>query len=102
MRINKLLVINKTRKNIMNIKKFGIVSLIMLMPTPVYSDYYSVEVKKVDEGLYKTRKGLYIETRNQCYENFDSGAVLKFENMSMDNKLIFDSGTVCDVEKIFK
>ena len=50
MRINKLLVINKTRKNIMNIKKFGIVSLIMLMPTPVYSDYYTVEVKKVDEG----------------------------------------------------
>ena len=86
----------------MNIKKFGIVSLIMLMPTPVYSDYYTVEVKKVDEGLYKTRKGLYIETKNYCFENFDSGAVLQYEEMSMDNKLIFDSGTVCQVKRVFK
>ena len=68
-----------------------------------YAEYYKVNVKRVDKDLYKTTTdGLYIQTR-YCYEyTYGDEAVLKHEDYSHENKLIFNSGTSCDVVKVFK
>ena len=67
-----------------------------------YAEYYKVNVKRVDQDLYKTSDGFYIQTR-LCYEySYGTDAVLKYEQYSYDSKLIFDSGTSCDVVKVFK
>lgn len=68
-----------------------------------YAEYYKVNVKRVDKDLYKTTTdGLYIQTR-YCYEyTYGDEAVLKYEDYSHENKLIFNSGTSCDVVKVFK
>ena len=73
------------------------------IPTLAYAEYYKVNVKRVDANLYKTTTGgLYIETR-YCYEyTYGDDAILKYEQYSYDNKLIFSSGTSCDVAKVFK
>ena len=66
------------------------------------AEMYKVTVKRIDQDLYKTSEGIYIQTK-YCYEyTYGDDAVLKYEDYSYDNKLIFDSGTSCDVEKVFK
>lgn len=73
-----------------------------IISSVAYAEYYKVNVKRVDQDLYKTDNGLYIQTQF-CYEyTFGDNAVLKFQQYSYDNKLIFDSGTSCDVKKVFK
>jgi hypothetical protein len=78
-------------------------AIMIAIPTLAYAEYYKVNVKRVDANLYKsTSDGLYIETR-YCYEyTYGDDAVLKYEQYSYDNKLIFSSGTSCDVVKVFK
>jgi len=73
-----------------------------LTPLAAYAEYYRVNVKRIEKDLYKTDSGLYIQTQ-YCYEHtYGDDAVLKYEQHSYDNKLIFDSGTSCDVKKVFK
>jgi hypothetical protein len=86
--------------------KFSFAFLLIAATTisaPAFAEYYKVNVKRVDQDLYKTTTGgLYIQTR-YCYEyTFGDDAVLKYEDYSYDNKIIFDSGTTCDVVKVFK
>lgn len=86
--------------------KFSSLAALVIMiaiPTLAYAEYYKVNVKRVDANLYKTATGgLYIETR-YCYEyTYGDDAILKYEKYSYDNKLIFSSGTSCDVAKVFK
>ena len=73
------------------------------IPVLAFAEYYKVNLRRVDQDLYKTTTGgLYIQTR-YCYEyTYGDDAVLKYEDYSYDNKIIFDSGTSCDVVKIFK
>lgn len=73
------------------------------IPALASAEYYKVNVKRVEQDLYKTTSGdLYIQTR-YCYEyTYGDDAVLKYEDYSYDNKLIFDSGTSCDVVNVFK
>lgn len=72
------------------------------VPAAAYAEYYKVNVKRIEQDLYKTDSGLYIQTQ-YCYEyTYGDDAVLKYEQYSYDNKLIFDSGTSCDVKKVFK
>ena len=74
----------------------------MAIPVLAFAEYYKVNVKRVDQDLYKTTTGnLYIQTR-YCFEyTYGDDAVLKYEDYSYDNKLIFDSGTSCEVVKVF-
>lgn len=85
--------------------KFPIfIALVIAISAPVaaYAEYYKVNVKRIEQDLYKTDSGLYIQTK-YCYEyTYGDDAVLKYEQYSYDNKLIFDSGTSCDVKKVFK
>jgi len=66
------------------------------------AELYKVNVKRIDQDLYKTDSSLIIKTR-YCYEyTYGEEAVLKYEEYSYDNKLIFDSGTICEVDKVIK
>ncbi len=67
-----------------------------------HAEFYKVNIKRLDQNLYKSSNGLYIETRF-CFE-FVMGedAILKHDSYAYDNKLIFNSGTTCDVVKVFK
>lgn len=87
-------------KNIINVAALFIA---LAIPIVAYAEFYKVNIKRVDKDLYKTTAGgLYIQTR-YCYEyTYGEDAVLKFELNAYDNKLIFDSGTSCDVVKVFK
>jgi hypothetical protein len=79
----------------------GAVAL-LAMAGPALAEMYVVEVRRIDQDLYKTSEGVYIQTR-YCYRYaYGEEAVLKYEQYSYDNKLIFDDGEVCEVEKVFK
>ena len=67
-----------------------------------HAEYYKITVEKVDKDLYRMTDGkLLIETK-YCYEYapFNTEAILKYERYSYDNKIIFESGTSCDVKEI--
>ena len=69
---------------------------------PAHAEMYVVQVRRIDQDLYKTDEGVYIQTR-YCYRYaYGEEAVLKYEQYSYDNKLIFDDGEVCEVKKVFK
>jgi len=79
-----------------------IFALFISIPALAEAEYYKVVVKRIDSNLYKTADGLYIETKS-CYEYATNvEAILKYEQYSYDNKLIFDNGTACDISKVFK
>ena len=80
-----------------------IYGLILLnFSTSVFAEAYSVNVKREDSNLYRESSGLYIETR-YCYEyTYGDDAILKYEQGSYSNKLIFSSGTECQVKSVFK
>jgi hypothetical protein len=79
------------------------VAWILLATTgPARAEMYAVEVRRIDQDLYKTDEGVYIQTR-YCYRYaYGDEAVLKYEQYAYDNKLIFDDGEVCEVVKVFK
>ena len=82
--------------------KAGIAIALLVVAGAASAEMYAVKVKRIDKDLYKTDGGVYIQTK-YCYEyTYGDDAVLRYEPYSYDNKLIFDSGEVCDVEKVFK
>ena len=87
----------------MKLRSLAAIIVAVSISSFAYAEYYKVNVKRVDKDLYKTTTdGLYIQTR-YCYEyTYGDEAVLKYEDYSHENKLIFNSGTSCDVVKVFK
>ena len=80
----------------------AVVWILLTAASPVRAEMYTVEVRRIDQDLYKTDEGVYIQTR-YCYRYaYGDEAVLKYEQYGYDNKLIFDDGDVCDVVKVFK
>lgn len=81
----------------------AVIAIVLLVLTgAVSAKMYKVNVRRIDKDLYKTSDGVYIQTK-YCYEYaYGDDAVLRYERYSYENKLIFDNGTVCDVEKVFK
>ena len=77
-------------------------TLLLATAGTAHAEMYVVQVKRIDKDLYKTDQGVYIQTR-YCYRYaYGEEAVLKYEQYSYDNKLIFDDGEVCEVKKVFK
>lgn len=77
-------------------------AILLVLAGSAHAEFYKVSVRRVEQDLYKADSGHYIQTR-YCYEyTYGDDAVLKYEPYSYDNKLIFDSGTSCDVVKVFK
>lgn len=77
--------------------------LIFLCNTSIVfaADYYKVNVKRIDSNIYKDLNSKTLIFTKYCYEYaYGEEAVLKYDRYSYDNKLIFDSGTSCDVDKV--
>jgi len=89
------------RKSVVPIR--AVIALALLAAAGAASaEMYAVNVRRIDKDLYKTDGGVYIQTK-YCYEySYGDDAVLKYEAYGYDNKLIFDSGTTCEVVKVFK
>jgi hypothetical protein len=86
------------------LQRIVLIALLMSATSLIASDYYKLQqVKRIDQNLYSAVSGtakVLIETR-YCYEYaVNSGAVLKYEPYSYDNKIIFDDDTSCDVAKV--
>ena len=80
----------------------GVAAALLLFAGAAAAEMYAVHVRRIDKDLYKTDEGVYIQTK-YCYEyTYGDDAVHKYEPYGYDNKLIFDSGTTCDVFKVFK
>jgi hypothetical protein len=79
------------------------VALVVLPAVVVLADTYRVTVTRVDRDLYRVdsqRPAVYIETR-YCYEFATrDDAVLRYERYGYSNKLIFSSGTACEVRSL--
>lgn len=59
-----------------------------------------IEVTRLENNLYKTNDGFYIETKF-CYEYANrEEAILSYEQYSYDNKLIFKNGQNCEVKRV--
>jgi hypothetical protein len=82
-------------------KKTLVVLTLLLAAVTARAELYSVYVKRLDDNLYKTSEGVYIETRWCHHYGYGETAVLKYEPYSYDNKLIFDDDA-CEVVRIFK
>ena len=87
----------------MKFRSVLVVIVAVSIPALAFAEYYKLNVKRVDQDLYKTTTdGLYIQTRH-CHEHtHGDDVILKYEDFGHDNKLIFNSNTTCDVVKVFK
>lgn len=75
--------------------------LILALAGAAQAELYRVVVSRIDSNLYKDHNtGVVIETK-YCYEYATRDeAVLRYEQYSYDNKLIFSSGTTCEVKAL--
>jgi len=84
---------------------FSILLLILSVPILLFAaDFYKLEgVRRVDQDLYKTRDGMFIETRYCYHYTYGEDAVLKWEGpYSYDNKIIWDDDSTCGVKRVFR
>jgi hypothetical protein len=78
--------------------------LLFILISFANAEYYKINVKKVDNNLYKdTNSGTIIETQF-CFEfaSFGEEAILRYDSYSYDNKIIFKNGNTCDVKRVLK
>ena len=71
--------------------------------TVLYAEYYKVNVTRINQDLYRdTYSGVYIETMACVEPAYWEDAILKYDELGLDNKLIFQDGAKCDVVRIFR
>jgi hypothetical protein len=59
-------------------------------------------VKRLDQDLYKTSKGLYIETKICYHYTYGEDAILKWNGRySGSNSIIWADNTTCEVDNIY-
>lgn len=67
--------------------------------------FYKLEsVRRIDNNLYSFRSGIVsgIVVTRYCYEySYNEEAILKYEEYSYDNKIIFNNGKVCEVASVY-
>lgn len=82
----------------------SLLAVLVLTTAAMASSYYQLSwVKNVDQNLYSANSGgqkVLIQTRLCLHIAVYQNAVLKYEPYAMDNKLIFDDDSVCDVDKV--
>lgn len=73
---------------------------IFLMCGISYAELYKVNVTRESQDLYRTLEGVYIKTM-YCYEYvYYEDAILKYEVLRYSDKLIFNNGNSCDVDRL--
>jgi hypothetical protein len=77
------------------------VAMFLLVAATAMADYYTVNVSRLEKDVYKDHNSGLIIITQWCYEYATrEDAVLKYEQHSYSNKLIFESGESCDVKKV--
>lgn len=77
----------------------GIIVILSLPQSTAATDFYKLEgVKRVDDDLYKTSRNLYIQTINCFHYTFGEDAVLKWEGVYGENKIIWADDSNCRVK----
>ncbi len=68
------------------------------------AEFYKLNgVKRLDQDLYKTSDGLYLETRYCYHYTYGEDAVLKWEgSYSMNNKIMWADDSSCEVKSIWR
>jgi hypothetical protein len=68
------------------------------------AEFYKLSgVRRLDQDLYKTSDGVYVETRYCYHYAYGEDAVLKWEgSYSMGNKVIWEDESTCEVSKLWK
>lgn len=80
------------------------VLLLFLAGTLSAAEYYVLRgVKRIDQNLYKTSDGLYIETKYCYHYTYGEDAVLKWQGRySYGNKIIWEDDSSCEVERVWR
>lgn len=74
----------------------------MFVSLPAFAEYYGVTVSGIDNNLYKTSQGIYIET-NFCHEYvYHDNALLSYDPYSYNNKIFFSNCHACDMKKLLR
>ncbi|WP_240464889.1 hypothetical protein [Paraferrimonas sp. SM1919] len=75
--------------------------LFLAFSSNLFAETYSVNVKRASSNLYQDSSGVFIETK-YCYQyTYGDNAILKYSPDSYNNKLIFSTGTECQVKSVF-
>lgn len=69
-----------------------------------FAEVYKLQgVKRLDQDLYRTGDGLYIETQYCYHYTYGEDAILKWEFAgSINNKIIWADDSNCGVKSIWK
>jgi hypothetical protein len=84
------------------VKGFVLGSILIAIAIPASAEVYQVYVKRIDQDLYKTSEGIYIETQYCYHYSYGEDAILKYEQYGYDNKIIWEDDSNCDVKRVFK
>ena len=73
---------------------------VLVASTVAAAEYYKLRgVKRVDQDLYKTSDGLYIETQYCYHYTYGEDALLKWEFAgSINNRILWADDSNCDVK----
>lgn len=87
----------------MKVKNIAVAAVLACcFSTVAIAELYKVSVTRADQDIYREQGGLVILTRH-CFEFvYYEDAVLKYEPGDYSNKLIFKSGTTCDVVNVVR
>jgi len=82
-----------------------LIAMLVLIPSAANAALYELErVKRADQDIYtgKTGSQTVVILTKYCYHyTYGEDAVLKWDKFDkLDNKIIFDDGTVCEVDEI--
>jgi hypothetical protein len=67
------------------------------------ADYYKLQgIKRLDDDLYKTSDGFYVETKYCYHYTYGEDAVLKWDGPYGDNKVIWADDSTCQVKTFWK
>jgi hypothetical protein len=82
----------------------ALVTALLVASVATAADYYKLSgVKRVDQDLYKTSDGLYIETQYCYHYTYGEDAVVKWEFAnSFNNKVIWADDSNCTVKKLWR
>lgn len=85
-----------------NIRTFIALGIGMILSMWAHAETNRVNVKKVEQDLYRTSDGLYIETRFCAVDTNGDSAVLNYEKYACNNSLRFSSDKTCEVQSVFR
>lgn len=75
---------------------------ILITSSAMAIDYYKVRgVKRIDQDIYKSYGGLYIETQYCYHYSYGEDVILKWEGTYGNNLVIWKDDSTCQVKGIW-